>query len=659
VDLRLQDSVQGNLLATISEEAYASDLLALVSRSGATLREKLAIGSLEPKEIDAAHAAQPATPQAARFYSDGLEKLRVFDAVKAQQAFEKAIAEDGRHALARAALATAWSMLGYAGRAREQSKIALDLAANLGREDHLVIEGRSREAALEWQQAVDVYRTLFGFFPDNLDYGLRLAEAETSAGQANDALATIAKLRQFRAPDRDSPRIDLAEARAAGAISDFKRQQEMAARAAKKGQDRGAKLLVAGARLSEGRAFANLSDFSKARAAFETAKAMYVSAGDRWDAANASVNLAFVDIRSGDLPRAEKAYQESLETYRELGDKRGEATALTSLGTVFRNRGDFTRAKEWHEQALQIQREIGDRVGEATSLNNLGNLFGLIGDSQAARSMYQKALPVFREIDDKNAVATVLSNLGDLVSEEGDLGRARELYEESRATFENLGARSSYAHALSRLGDLDLINGDLGSARKKHEQALALRKQLGERPGIGESQLVLAQISLHEGDAVSAESAAKAAAAEFGSANRPDDEASAMAVLARSLLLRDKYAESLQTIQRAEQLAMKSSDRSVRLAVGITGASIRATRGDVAKSLKDLEGIIKEARAAKLVQLELEARLAMAEIEIATGRFQAGRQRLAALEMEASQRGYKFIANRAAEAMKKIPALTA
>jgi hypothetical protein len=104
---------------------------------------------------------------------------------------------------------------------------------------------------------------------------------------------------------------------------------------------------------------------------------------------------------------------------------------------------------------------------------------------------------------------------------------------------------------------------------------------------------------------------------------------------------------------------MKSSDRSVRLAVGITGASIRATRGDVAKSLKDLEGIIKEARAAKLVQLELEARLAMAEIEIATGRFQAGRQRLAALEMEASQRGYKFIANRAAEAMKKIPALTA
>ncbi len=659
MDLRVQDSVHGNLLATISEEGYSADLLAVVSRSGAALRQKLGVGKLEPGETEVVHAALPATPDAARFYADGLERLRVFDALGARAAFEKAIAEDGRNALAHAALATAWSMLGYRMKASEQSKIALDLSSKLGREDQLLVQGRSREAALEWSQAAEVYRTLFGFFPDNLDYGLRLAGTLTSAGDAKDGQATIEKLRKFPAPDRDNPRIDVAEARVAGALSDFRRQQTISARAAARGKERGERLLVAGAKLIEGSALAHLGELSQARTVFEEAREMYITAGDRWDAVNASTNLAYVAMQSGDLTQAENIYQQSLKTYRELGDRKGAATALTSIGTVLRNRGDFRNAKAMHVQALAIRREIGDRAGEAMSCNNLANMLSLMGDPQGARDMYQAALPVFREIQDRNAVATVLSNLGDLVSEEGDLSRAHDLYDESRATFEELGNKSSLAHTLSRLGDLHLIDGDLASARQKYEQALALRKQLGEKGSVGESQLALAQTSLYEGDPASAETAAKAASDEFRLANRPDDEASAMAVLARSLLDREKYAESAEAIQRAEELSMKSSDRSVRLSVAITGASIRAAGGETAKSLKDLEQVIREARNGRLIQLELEARLALAAVEVAAGRFQAGRLRLEALETEALKKGYKYIADRAASARRKIPAITA
>src|SRR5262249_42976167 len=153
MDLRLQDSVRGNLLTTISQEGDAADLLALVSRSGAALRERLGVGRLEGQEIEAAQAALPATPAAAQFYADGLEKLRLFDATGAREALEKAVAEDQRDALARSALATAWSMSGNPAKAREQSKIAIDLSSRLGREDQLVVQGRAREAALEWLQA--------------------------------------------------------------------------------------------------------------------------------------------------------------------------------------------------------------------------------------------------------------------------------------------------------------------------------------------------------------------------------------------------------------------------------------------------------------------------------------------------------------------------
>ena len=45
-------------------------------------------------------------------------------------------------------------------------------------------------------QAIEIYRSLFTFFPDNLDYGLHLSRAQARAGKGNDALATIASLRR-------------------------------------------------------------------------------------------------------------------------------------------------------------------------------------------------------------------------------------------------------------------------------------------------------------------------------------------------------------------------------------------------------------------------------------------------------------------------------
>ena len=46
--------------------------------------------------------------------------------------------------------------------------------------------------------------TLFSFFPDDLDYGLRLAEAQISAGHGKEALNSLAELRKlpFQGLDR-------------------------------------------------------------------------------------------------------------------------------------------------------------------------------------------------------------------------------------------------------------------------------------------------------------------------------------------------------------------------------------------------------------------------------------------------------------------------
>jgi hypothetical protein len=55
------------------------------------------------------------------------------------------------------------------GESQEQSQIALDLSAKLGREDQLMVQGRARDKA-PMAEAVQIYRTLFGFFPTTLDW---------------------------------------------------------------------------------------------------------------------------------------------------------------------------------------------------------------------------------------------------------------------------------------------------------------------------------------------------------------------------------------------------------------------------------------------------------------------------------------------------------
>src|SRR5246127_3118311 len=97
----------------------------------------------------------------------------------------------------------------------------------------------------EWDKAIEIYRALVDFFPDNSDYGLALANAQLGANKWKEALETIATLRALPPPLRDNPKIDLVETDAARARGDNKRAEIALARAAEKAQLVGASLLLA------------------------------------------------------------------------------------------------------------------------------------------------------------------------------------------------------------------------------------------------------------------------------------------------------------------------------------------------------------------------------------------------------------------------------
>src|SRR5215510_12903361 len=154
LDVRLQDAVAGETISAVAQTGTEKNLFDLVSRVGAQLRKKLGVEEVSTAEAAVVRASFPAAPEAARLYSEGLAKLRAFDALGAREVLEKAVVEDPNHALAHSALSLAWSRMGYDAKAHDEAKRAFDLSANLSREDRLQVEGRYRETSREWNKAM-------------------------------------------------------------------------------------------------------------------------------------------------------------------------------------------------------------------------------------------------------------------------------------------------------------------------------------------------------------------------------------------------------------------------------------------------------------------------------------------------------------------------
>jgi eukaryotic-like serine/threonine-protein kinase len=134
LDLRMQDVVEGETRASVSEKGAESQLDELVSRAGAELRAKLGVGGLSEDQSASVRASFPTNPEAARLYAEGLGKLRVLDSVAARDFLQEAVAAEPNFSLSHDALAAAWKGLGYDAKATEEARKAFELSNNLSRE---------------------------------------------------------------------------------------------------------------------------------------------------------------------------------------------------------------------------------------------------------------------------------------------------------------------------------------------------------------------------------------------------------------------------------------------------------------------------------------------------------------------------------------------
>ena len=652
LDLRLQDASAGETLATVSQTGTDVQLLDLVSRTGAQVRQKLGVDEVTTAEASAVRAELPSNPKASRFYAEGLAQLRFYDATAARVLLEKAVEAEPGSAVAHSALAQAWNVLGYDDKATQEARKALDLSGSLSRESRLAIEGRYRETAKEWGKAVEIYSTLFKFFADNLDYGLRLGFVQISAGKGQDALATAALLRKLPAPAREDPGIDILESRAAESLGDFQRARRLGEVAVEKGEALGAGLLVARARLELGWSLERLGQLQPAAIVLGKAKDAFARAGDTLSVAHALQALGGVLYDQGDLAGARKMYEEALRVFSSSGDRRGVASALNAIANVHYEQGNLAAAKTVYERALPVQREIGSKRGLAGTLGNIANVLDGQGDLPAARKMHEEALKNFSDAADKRGMASTFTNLGLLLNEQGDLAGAKAFYEQALKIDQEIGYRRGRAYALSGLGNLARARGELAAARKAEQEALAIRTEMGDALNAASSRADLALVAIEEGRPADAEAFLRQAIEVFKKEKSRDDEASAHAALARSLLAQTKTAEATAEVRQATVLLSPTSAFPVRFEVARAAAGVPVATGGaaaLADARKRLESTLAIATQRGYLGNVFEIRLALGELEKKSGAAAAGRARLAAVAKEAAAKGFGLVARKAAE----------
>lgn len=503
LDLRVLELPSGTHAAALTETGTEAELFELVSRAGTGLRHALGLAAPSPEQSLAVRAQQPATPRAASLYAQGLARLRSFDYLGAQELLLQAAVADPSSAPIHAALSHAWSELGNDAGSVGEARKALKLAAPLSRGERLVIEARLYEARREWNRASEIYRSLWTFYPDEIEYGLLLAGSLEEAGRSSDALEVIRELRRLPSPAGDDPRIDLVEATVAGGLADADlthRAAEAAERAAAKGRSAGEPLVVAQALMLQGNLLLRAGNPREAAERFREARGLFETSGHRWGMVRALAGSGLTLHRMGDLGEAEKVYLQVQELSRQLGSASGVAAQNSNLGRLYLDRGQLGRSLEHLEKAHVYLAENKNSLQEARILNLIGSILTTRGDLDAAAERHETALALSRKVGFRDEQARSLAYLAAALAWKGQLGEARRNAEGALQLLRDLRRPVFSAVALRTSADVLVRLGDLPLARQRFENAIELQRQVGDRIGLARLLGARGRLALREGD---------------------------------------------------------------------------------------------------------------------------------------------------------------
>ncbi len=652
LDVRLQVAKTGEILTEIAEIGGRQDLFQVVSRISGKLRDRLGVPSPEDPEETSALASLPSNPEAARFYSLGLARLRVYDYVSARGLFEEAIKADPKFPLSHSMLSRADIFLGHDDQAKAESKRGLDLAGGLSRVQKMVIEASYYHAIADRGKAADIYRVLFDLFPDSLDYGLQLAKLEHESYHPDEALETIRQLRRLPAPVKDDPSLDMREASIV-ILNDVQAADGLYHSAAAKAQAQGKRLLYAKA--EQMLCYMNRQHL-QAPPECQEAYAIFLAAGNHAEVGSCLQLMAEAKRQTGHYQEAVPLYEQALQMVKEAGNREMIGVTLNNLALVLEHQGQWSRAEQLFRNAKQNFYAVNDKANAAEAINNIADILVMRGHLREAADMYRESWEL-ADSSGRTRHEYAHTQHGALLLMRGELKQARvEIEAQINSLRAYGGDPEQLAGVLTALGDVEKAEANLDGSRKSYQEALELLKNANA--SVASTQVSLAELAVAEGHAGAAEPLIRQAIAEFEKEQGTSDTISGYTSLSRILLAQAKVAAARDAITHAYRLASlhEFPIRALPLQILRVQATIAAAKpgvagnSDLSAASREIRAVIQQSHQLGLYITECEARLALGELEMRLTPA-LGHVQLATLATETRSHGLELLARQAEDAI--------
>ena len=611
VDIALQDTRTGALVASVSDQSGLSGLIGLATQAGATLRGKLGARIPDAQTLGLVANVQPPNLDVARRLGFALDALQHYDAARARDELLEAVAEAPGYAPAYAYLSQAWSALGYRDKALAAAEQAAQRASNLPPEQRLQTEAVVASARAEWSKAAAAWLALIRLRPASTEYRLQAIDAQIAAGAIPGAQATLHELE--RLPEAaDDPRLELAAGRVAAALDDARGSEQHAAAALQVAQRHDAVGLIADAQLALAGARTHLNRNEQARASLLAAIAAYRSIRNPRGEAGARTDLAQALSNLTRNQEAREEFQRAMELYRSIGDFAGIAAVYRDLCSMLWVAGDRDGAQAAARNSLGLAREIGDLSLQAWTLQALATIAADEAASDEVLSEYREVVALAARAGHQNSWG--LANIADVQRMRGELDAARETCARAMAEAAPLTDPQFAVFAGFVCASIESDRGNAAAARAGFEEVIRRVGSGGDNTYRDNSQMELAQLDMDEGRWTAARERLQPASRGFAAAEERTGEADAEAMLALCAQALGDTAARDKALERARTLRHSMTTRQEVYVVDIALARLDGTSSAGPKPTERLLALAADAEQRHWLGWALEAKLAAWEL---------------------------------------------
>jgi tetratricopeptide (TPR) repeat protein/predicted Ser/Thr protein kinase len=388
------------------------------------------------------------TPEARRWFTQGVDAVREGSFHKASLALGRACEIDPVYPMAHARLAEAWIEMDYTERARESVLRATadpGLIARLDHVDALRIEAARRTVLGETQRAVETYQQIAAGAPP--------AEKAASHFDLGRAYTRINDAKKAAESYRSAVALDPQFAAAWLRLADIYRREK---------------------------------DFARGRESLAKAGQIFQAAANVEGRAETTYLRALAEMSEQDEDAALLSLQDTIESARLTGNVEQQVKALSQISTIHARRGNLPEAEKTASAGVRAAQDAGVELLAVRGLIGLSNvLVAKGGDLGPAESLLRQAIDIALRNRSPLQLARAQASLGQVLTNQE---RSREAAGQLRAALDyNEKAPSStlqevrllLARAWRRLGELknaeDLLHRVAREAEaSKQQRQLAL-----------------------------------------------------------------------------------------------------------------------------------------------------------------------------------------